>query len=75
MTNKEKYNILTDGLKELFDFVPAFEVTETTTLAEFNLDSLDAIELQLYVEDRLNIETIDPEGKIITVNDFLKLIP
>ena len=75
MTNQEKIDLLLDAIKELNGKNTDIEVTENTELADLGIDSLDAVELQLYIEDKLKMQTNDPSGSIVTVADFLKLFP
>ena len=53
---------------------PAPDITKDTLLTTLSIDSLDAVEMQMYYEDTFGIETKDPSGAIKTVGDFLNLL-
>lgn len=53
---------------------PVPDITKDTLLTTLSIDSLDAVELQMYYEDMFGVETKDPSGAIKTVGDFLKLL-
>lgn len=46
-----------------------------TPLESLNIDSLDAVELQMYYEEKTGIETKDPSKPVKTVGDLLELMP
>ena len=74
MTDQEKINFLVQAIKELKG-VDVTMVTTETNLGDLHLDSLDAIELQMYYEDVNGVETKDPTGAVKTVGDLIKLMP
>lgn len=74
MTNEEKIALLIRALKEVQD-QEFTGITEDTEFEDLGLDSLDAVEIQIFIEEALGLETKDPSGEIKTVGDFLKLIP
>lgn len=49
------------------------DITLETSVDELGLDSLDLVELQLYLEENFNIETQDPSKPVLTVKDILEL--
>ena len=75
MTEQKKIEVLTESIKELFDIDLTDEITLETDFTLLGLDSLDAVELQLHVEEKLNTRLSDPIGTVRTVADFLKLVP
>jgi acyl carrier protein len=74
MTDQEKINFLVQAIKELKG-VDVTMVTTETNLGDLHLDSLDAIELQMYYEDVNGVETKDPTGAVKTVGDLISLMP
>lgn len=51
------------------------DVTLDTLLSDLGIDSLDAVELQMYYEEKTGIITKDPDKPIKTVGDLLELMP
>lgn len=74
MTDQEKINFLVKAIKELKD-INVTEVTAETRLGDLNIDSLDAIELQMYYEEVNGVQTKDPTGAVKTVGDLISLMP
>lgn len=65
-------------LKEAIEHVKAeklnFELTTETRLSELKIDSLDAVEVQMYYEEKTGTITKDPDKSIKTVGDLLELL-
>ena len=74
MTDQEKINFLIGAIKELKG-IDVANITVESTLGSLNIDSLDAIELQMYYEDTTGTETKDPTGIVKTVGDLINLMP
>lgn len=77
MTAQEKIDFLKSAMQSL-KIIKAgqdLEFTSNTKLADLGVDSLDAIELQMYYEEVTGIETADPTGAVDTVGDLLNLMP
>lgn len=68
----DKLTMIIQGLKflkaENFD-----NITLETSVEQLGLDSLDLVELQLYLEENFNIETQDPSRAVLTVKDISEL--
>jgi acyl carrier protein len=75
MTEQDKIEILKDGILELFDDISSIDLTSETEFSHLGLDSLDTIELQLYVENKLAVRISEPTGPVKTISDFIKLMP
>jgi len=52
---------------------PDLEVTEQSTFAEMELDSLDTVELVMNIEEEFSV-TIEMSENIQTVGDLIKII-
>lgn len=50
-------------------------LTLDTLLLDLDIDSLDAVELQMYYEEKTGVTTKDPVKPIKTVGDLLELMP
>ena len=74
MTDQEKINFLVTAIKKL-NGNEITDVTLDSTLSSLNIDSLDAIELQMYYEEVNGVEKKDPTGAINTVRDIISLMP
>lgn len=74
MTDSEKIEALKEAIRAVLE-KDVGEITEDSKFETLGVDSLDAIELQMWLEDNKAIRTLDPKGAIKTVGDFLKLIP
>ena len=68
MTEVEKIKFLETAVLSLFN--KTIQLKSTDHLGDLGLDSLDAVELQLYCEDNLKIE-LPPTAVINTVKDLL----
>lgn len=74
MTDQEKIDFLISAIKKL-NGNDITNITVDSTLSSLKIDSLDAIELQMYYEDVHGVETKDPTGAIKTVRDLINLMP
>jgi acyl carrier protein len=75
MTRQEHLTLVIAGIKDIKQTTENIEITESTLLKdELGLDSLDIVELQMWVEENSSILVRDPEGPIITVKDILDLL-
>jgi acyl carrier protein len=75
MTRQEHLTLVIAGIRDIKQTTENIEITEYTLLKdELGLDSLDIVELQMWVEENSNILVRDPEGPIITVKDILDLL-
>lgn len=75
MTDAEKINFLATAIKSIKDKNFSIELTRDTELSSLGIDSLDAVELQMYYEEETGIETRDPERAVKTVGDLIDLMP
>lgn len=74
MNTEEKINLFKDALIDVSG-QPNFIIQEDTQLKDLGLDSLTSVEIQLFIEEKLNRELPDPQGKLNTVKDIIDLIP
>ena len=72
LSNEEKLNIIVDAIIKHKKNVE-LPITEKTVLVELSLDSLDIVELQVYIEDTHDVMIKDPASPIVTVGDLLNL--
>jgi acyl carrier protein len=72
MTEQEKIKFLESAILKLFD--KTLTLTLDDNLLELGIDSLDAVELQLYYEEEMNVRTDDMNGVAITVRDLIKMM-
>jgi|LakMenEpi03Aug12_release.lakeMendotaPanAssembly.Ray.scaffolds.fasta_scaffold3032517_2 acyl carrier protein len=72
MTEQEKINFLEAAILKLFDKKVTLSIDDN--LLEVGIDSLDAVELQLYYEEELKIEINDSTTTIATVRDLINLM-
>ena len=63
---------ITEILRE-YKSEPDLEVTEQSTFAEMELDSLDTVELIMNLEEEFSV-TIEMNENIKTVGDLIKII-
>ena len=63
---------ITQALRDYKDD-PNLEVTEQSTFAELELDSLDTVELVMNLEEEFSV-TIEMDEGIQTVGDLMKII-
>ena len=72
MTYEQIYQLLSDNLQELFDIDAGKIKPEARLYEDLDIDSLDAVELNMAIEEALNI-TI-PDGELMnlkTVGDIV----
>jgi len=75
MTEQEKLDFFKIAYAELTKAqVSELDITADTALEDLNIDSLDAVELQMLLEDRSGMTVKDPTGVLRTVRDLLDLI-
>ena len=72
-TSAEKIEFLKKAIAESKGKVPDV-ITEDTKLLDIGIDSLDAVELQMYYEDATGKETIDTTSPVVTVKDLIDLM-
>ena len=75
MNPAEKLNFLKDAIRVIKHTEEKVDLTTSTLLEDLNIDSLDAVELQMYYEEKTGIETKDPVKPVKTVGDLLELMP
>jgi acyl carrier protein len=75
MTDQEKIIFIRSALRDLNINAKADEFTASTALTDLDIDSLDAVELQMYYEEKTGVETADPTGPLVTVKDLMDLMP
>jgi acyl carrier protein len=74
MTDSEKIEALKEAIQAVLE-KDVGDITQESKFETLGVDSLDAIELQMWLEDNKGVKTLDPKGAIKTVGDFLNLIP
>jgi acyl carrier protein len=74
MTDSEKIEALKEAIRAVLE-KDVGDITQESKFETLGVDSLDAIELQMWLEDNKGVKTLDPKGAIKTVGDFLNLIP
>lgn len=75
MTDQEKIIFIQSALRDLNMKASAETVSASSVLADIGVDSLDAVELQMYYEEKTGVETADPTGPVVTVKDLMDLMP
>lgn len=75
MTDTEKIEFLSNAIKAIKDKTLSTELTRDTELSTIGIDSLDAVELQMYYEEETGVETRDPDRAVKTVGDLIDLMP
>lgn len=74
MSDIDKIVFLKSAIKELKGLdVP--DLDRTMRLVDLKIDSLDAVELQMYYEDKTGVETRDPDKAVVTIGDLIDLMP
>jgi len=68
MTDAEKIKFIEDAVLKLFK--KTIKLTPQDNLLDMGLDSLDAVELQVYYEEVTLIE-VNNDAKVITVADLM----
>lgn len=74
MSDIDKIDFLKSAIKELKGLdVP--DLNRDMRLVDLKIDSLDAVELQMYYEEKVGVETRDPEKAVVTIGDLIDLMP
>lgn len=74
MSHIDKIEFLKSAIKELKNMdVPNLD--RNMRLTDLKIDSLDAVELQMYYEDKTGVETKDPVQAVVTIGDLIDLMP
>lgn len=74
MNRQEQMILVIAGIKALKNITEIADVTEATLLKDdLGMDSLDIVELQMWVEENSKIIVGDPTGPVITIKDILDL--
>ena len=68
MTDAEKIKFIEDAVLVLFK--KTISLKPTDILLDLSIDSLDIVELQMYYEEKVGIET-ESDVPIVTVNDLM----
>ena len=74
MNDTEKFELICRGLVSIRNKPLTMEIAPNTTLASAGLDSLDSIELQLWIEGTLEREIPDPTSAPVTFKDLMGMI-
>ena len=69
MTEQDKLKFLEQAIKTLFDKTVTLSMDDS--LLELGIDSLDAVELQLYYEEQNNVQLNDSNLAISSVRDLI----
>jgi acyl carrier protein len=72
MTEQEKIEFLESAILKLFDKTVTLSLDDN--LLDLGIDSLDAVELQLYYEEEMDVQMEDTNGIAITVRDLIKMM-
>jgi acyl carrier protein len=72
MTEQEKIKFLESAILKLFDKTVILSLDDH--LLDLGIDSLDAVELQLYYEEEMDVQMEDTNGVAITVRDLIKMM-
>jgi acyl carrier protein len=72
MTEQEKIKFLESAILKLFDKTVTLSLDDN--LLDLGIDSLDAVELQLYYEEEMDVQMEDTNGIAITVRDLIKMM-
>lgn len=75
MTDIEKIEFLREAIGNIKGEKTSTDFNRSTLLESLKIDSLDAVELQMYYEDKTGIETKDPTSPVKTVGDLIDLMP
>lgn len=73
MNNTEKLALICRGLVEIKGKELIGEITPETKLADAGLDSLDAIELQMWIEEQLGTEISEPASSPVIFKDLIEM--
>jgi acyl carrier protein len=71
MTDAEKIKFIEDAVLILFK--KTIKLKPTDILLDLSIDSLDVVELQMYYEEKIGIET-DSDAPAITVSDLMSIM-
>jgi len=74
MTDTEKLELIIKGLEAVKKKPLTVEITPEVKLTDVGLDSLDSIELQMWIEETLGREIPDPDSAPVTFGDLMVLI-
>lgn len=72
MTEQDKIKFLESAILKLFDKTVILSLDDN--LLDLGIDSLDAVELQLYYEEEMDVQMEDTNGIAITVRDLIKMM-
>jgi acyl carrier protein len=72
MTEQDKIKFLESAILKLFDKTVILNLDDN--LLDLGIDSLDAVELQLYYEEEMDVQMEDMNGVAITVRDLIKMM-
>jgi acyl carrier protein len=72
MTEQDKIKFLESAILKLFDKTVILNLDDN--LLDLGIDSLDAVELQLYYEEEMDVQMEDTNGIAITVRDLIKMM-
>jgi acyl carrier protein len=72
MTEQDKIKFLESAIFKLFDKTVTLNLDDN--LLDLGIDSLDAVELQLYYEEEMDVQMEDTNGIAITVRDLIKMM-
>ena len=75
MTDQEKIDFLSNAIRTIKNKDFSTTINRDTELTSIGIDSLDAVELQMYYEEETGVETRDPESAVRTVGDLIDLMP
>jgi acyl carrier protein len=75
MTDIEKIKFLKEAIQVIKGNKEEFAFDRSTVLESLKIDSLDAVELQMYYEEKTGVETQDPSKPVKTVGDLIDLMP
>ena len=74
MNDTEKLALICRGLVEINGRELKAEITPETTLSNGGLDSLDSIELQMWMEETLGREIPEPASAPVTFKDLMEML-
>lgn len=74
MNDTEKLELICRGLLEVKGKPLTTKITPDTTLSNAGLDSLDAIELQMWLEETLSREIPDPASAPVVFKDLMAML-
>lgn len=69
MTEQEKIKFLESAILKLFDKTVTLSMDDN--LIDLGIDSLDAVELQLYYEEENDVQLSDSNLAMVTVRDLI----